>query len=130
MVNMYGQDAIPFEASAFKEITNEALCRLKSKNWYKEKVREYADRYLRYEILNEAQKGRDELAIDIKEICRWIKEVIPEYVICDTKSENITQSMDCIDKAIRDCFHDYMEEAGFTFALIEGIDGRKEYIRW
>ena len=85
---------------------------------------------LLYEILNEAQKGRNELAIDIKEICRWIKDVIPEYVICDTKSENITQSMDCIDKEIRDCFHDYMEEAGFTFASIASLDDRKEYIRW
>ena len=130
MADMYGYDAIPFEASAFKKITNEALCRLKSKNWYKEKVKAYADRYLRYEILSEAQKGRDELAIDIKEICRWIRKDIPDYVICDTKYQNETQSIDCIDKAIRDCFYAYMEEVGFTFALIENLDGRKEYIRW
>jgi hypothetical protein len=129
MADMYGYDAIPFEASAFKKITNEALCRLKSKNWYKEKVKAYADRKLRYEILSEAQKGRSELAINIEEICYWIRKDMPDYVVCDTKFENGTQDTACIDETIADCFYNYMEEAGFSIDYIDSVS-RQQCIRW
>jgi hypothetical protein len=124
---MQDNDNKQFTASHFRAITEEA--RRNKSYWYRNRIEEYMRRHLQYQIRAAAEKGYNELAIDIKAVCRWIKNGIPDSVAFDTKVTYARLDKDCIDDAIRSCFYNYLKEVGFSFGYIDD-SFKQECIRW
>lgn len=124
---MQGYDNKQFTASNFKAVTEEAW--RDKRNWYKNRIEEYMRRHLQYQIRAAAEKGHNELLIDVSAICRWIKNGIPDSVVYDTKTHYCREYDNCIDDAIHKRFCDYIEKAGFSIGCVDFIS-KQLYIRW
>lgn len=124
---MQDNDNKQFTASHFKAITEEAR---RNKNyWYRNRIEEYIKRHLQHQIRIAAEKGYNELAIDIKAVCRWIKNGIPDSVVYNTRTHYCRESDNCIDDAIRSRFYNYLKEAGFSVGCVDFIS-KQLYIKW